>query len=101
MDTKALIREAHARFDHNLAKQHLLEKYKAKLILASQGGLWKITPELIGYLSSIVDEETILLDSYENPILVNRAQLHQQLRDTYIDVMSLWYKEFQDLSHKR
>lgn len=101
MDTKALIREAQARFDHNSAKQLLKEKYKQKLIVANQGGLWKTTPELIAFLDNAGSDEIILLDSYENPIKVKRQELSQLLRDTYNQVMTDWYTELQLLNRVR
>lgn len=101
MDTKALIREAQARFDHNSAKQLLKEKYKQKLIIANQGGLWKTTPELIAFLDNTGSDEIILLDSYENPIKVKRQELSQLLRDTYNQVMTDWYTELQLLNRVR
>lgn len=101
MDTKALIREAHARFDHNSAKQLLKEKYQQKLLIANQGGLWKVTPELILFLDNAGSDELIILDSYENPIKVNRQQLLSLVRDSYNEIMTQWHAEFQDLRHKR
>lgn len=101
MDAKALIREAHARFDHNQAKQILKEKYKQKLTVASQGGLWKITPELLSFLKSTEADEMILLDSYENPVKVDVIQLLNLLKETYNTVMLDWHTEFETLRHKR
>lgn len=101
MDTKALIREAQARFDHNSAKQLLKEKYKQKLLVANQGGLWKTTPELIVFLDSTESDEIVLLDSYENPIKVKRQELSHLLRDTYNQVMTDWHTELQLLNRVR
>jgi hypothetical protein len=101
MDTKALIREAHARFAHNSAKQLLKEKYQAKLIVASQGGLWKVTPELIAFVNDCGTEHLILLDEYENPVKVIKEELLPVLVNTYITVMEEWHNEFQELRHKR
>ena len=101
MDTKALIREAHARFEHNSAKKILKEKYQAKLTIANQGGLWKASPELIQFMDGIESVELILEDIYENPIKVNRQQLLDILRETHTRVMEEWYTDFQELKHKR
>lgn len=101
MDTKSLIKEAKARFYYNSAKQLLKEKYQAKLLVASQGGLWKATPELIGYLATETDNVVILMDEYENPVLVNRILLHDELYKVHNDTMTLWYKEFEELRHNR
>lgn len=101
MDTKTLIKEAKARFEHNSAKQLIKEKYQQKLMVANQGGLWKASPELIGYLSINTVETVFLLDSYENPVFVNRNELLDVLQKTYNDTMSLWYKELQELRQYR
>jgi hypothetical protein len=101
MDTKTLISEAKARFNHNSAKAQLKDKYDSKLIVAEQGGLWKATPELIGYLASNKDEHVILMDTFETPVFVNRVALHDILDKTYNDAMTLWYKEWKELEGKR
>jgi len=101
MDTENLIKEAKARFSHNSAKQYLKDKYLAKLSVAEQGGLWKVTPELIGFLASSTDEIIILIDTFENPVMVNRIKLHDVLYKTYNDTMQLWFSEYKELENKR
>lgn len=101
MDTKTLITEAKARFNHNSAKAYLKDKYSSKLIVADQGGLWKATPELIGFLASNTDDAVILIDTFENPVLVNRIALHDVLYKAYNDTMALWYTEWKELESKR
>lgn len=101
MDTKSLIREAHARFAHNSAKQLIKEKYQTKLIVANQGGLWKSTPELIGYLKLNQHEELILEDMYHNPVKVIRNELLNRLIETHDQVMQQWFEEYQTLKTKR
>ena len=101
MDTQTLITDAKARFNHNQAKQYLKDKYQSKLTFADQGGLWKATPELIVFLESANSEELLLLDSYENPIKVDRKKLFDKVRDTYNDVMEQWHTEWSVLEKKR
>lgn len=101
MDTKTIIKEAKARFDHNSAKQLLKEKYQTKLTVASQGGLWKVTPELLMFLDNMGSNEIILIDSFDNLIKVNRQDLFYSLRDTYNEVMEQWHNEFQELRKNR
>lgn len=101
MDTKQLISEAKARFNHNSTKAYLKDKYSSKLIVADQGGLWKASPELIGFLASEIDEHVILIDTFENPVFVNRLALHAVLDKTYRDTMTLWYSEWKELEGKR
>lgn len=101
MDTKTLISEAKARFNHNSAKAQLKDKYDTKLVVAVQGGLWKATPELIGYLASNTDEYVILIDSFDNPVHANRIALHDALSKAYDDAMQLWFTEWKELESKR
>jgi hypothetical protein len=101
MDTKTLITEAKARFNHNSAKAYLKDKYDSKLIVADQGGLWKATTELITFLATSTDTVVILIDNFDNPVMVNRIQLHDVLHKTYTDTMTLWYNEWIELESKR
>lgn len=101
MDTKTLIAEAKARFNHNSAKAYLKDKYDSKFIVAEQGGLWKASPELISILTSFDDNFIILIDSFNNPVHVNRDQLLTVIKDTYHTVMLEWYKEWKELETKR
>ena len=101
MDTKTLISEAKARFNHNSAKAQLKDKYDGKFIIAEQGGLWKASPEIISFLNSMDDNFVILIDNFNNPIQVNRAQLLLILKDTYQRVMLDWYKEWKEIETVR
>ena len=101
MNTKTLISEAKARFNHNSAKAQLKDKYDGKFIIAEQGGLWKATPELISFLNSMDDNFIVLIDNFNNPVQVNRDQLLSILKDTYQTVMLEWYKEWKEIEIKR
>ena len=101
MDTKTLISEAKARFNHNSAKAQLKDKYDGKFIIAEQGGLWKATPKLISFLNSMDDNFIILIDNFNNPVQVNRDQLLSVIKDTYQKVMLEWYKEWKEIETVR
>jgi len=101
MDTKTLISEAKARFNHNSAKAQLKDKYDGKLIIADQGGLWKADRETISFISSLSDETVIIIDSFDNPVEVKRVELLEKLKDTYTKVMTQWYTEWKELESKR
>ena len=104
MDTKTLITEAKARFAHNSAKDYLKEKYNAKLLVAEQGGLWKADKETIAFLSIMVndyDDKVVLIDTFDNPVLVDRSELLTKLKDVYNSAMAEWYNEWKELASKR
>ena len=101
MDTKTLIAEAKARFAHNSAKDYLQEKYNAKLLVAEQGGLWKADKETISFLTAFLNEEVVLMDTFNNPVKVNRQDLKDKLCETYYRVMNEWHAEWKELESKR
>jgi hypothetical protein len=104
MDTKTLITDAKARFAHNSAKDYLKEKYNAKLLVAEQGGLWRADKETIAFLSIIAndwDDRVVMMDTFQNPVLVDRTELLSKLKQVYHSVMSDWYNEWKELEGKR
>lgn len=101
MDTKALVNEAKIRFNHNVAKDYLKNKYKNKLLVAEQGGYWNITIELIAYLNTETTDTVILCDTLNNPIKVVRSDLLKVCTDTYNQVMQDWQKEWEALEKNR
>lgn len=104
MDTKTLIADAKARFNHNSAKAYLAEKYHNKLIIAEQGGLWKADQQTIAFLSVMpndYDDKIVLIDTFDNPVLVDRSELLSKLKKVYNSVMIEWYDEWKELESKR
>ena len=101
MDTKTILAESKARFDHNAAKAYLKEKYDGKFLVADQGGLWRAEPNIISFLSSGKSKTVILQDTFDNPVKVDRKTLATKLQETYDDVMQQWYDEWQVLESKR
>jgi hypothetical protein len=101
MDTKQLIKDAKARFSHNLAKQYLKDKYESKLVLADQGGLWRITPTLLSQLNSSTSKTLIIVDEYGNPVEVERKLLLLRANELYVSTMDAWLYEFNQLQQNR
>jgi hypothetical protein len=101
MDTKLLITEAKARFNHNSAKAYLKDKYDSKFIVADQSGLWRANLETINFLNASHDESVVLIDSFDNPVKVNRSALLDKLMTTYKTTMDAWYDEWAELEKKR
>jgi hypothetical protein len=101
MDTKTLLTESKARFNHNSAKSYLNEKYSSKLLVAEQGGLWRADAHTISFLNSFNTETLILIDTFNNIIEVNRTSLLDKLQTTYTTVMTQWNTEWKELESKR
>jgi hypothetical protein len=101
MDTKQLITEAKARFNHNSAKAYLKDKYESKLSIADQGGLWTASPALISFLTISKEDQLVLLDMYSNPVKVKRIDLLTKIENTYYYVMEQWHSEWTALEKNR
>lgn len=98
MDTTNLVSQVRARFKQQQAKLYLQEKYKAKLILVEQGGVWTITPEFIAFLRTS-PKTTIILDDYDSPIKVKTQDLLNQAETTYNNIMTEWVEELEKLEN--
>lgn len=101
MDTKTLITEAKARFNHNSAKAYLKDKYDSKLTVADQNGLWRANLETINFLNASTDTEVVLMDSFDSPVKVNRQILLDKLNQVYKTTMEEWHSEWAELEKKR
>ena len=101
MDTKSLINEAKARFNHNSAKAYLKDKYDSKFIVADQNGLWRADLETINFLTATTDEEVIIIDTFNNPVKVIRKELLDKLSTVYKTTMEEWYTEWVELEKNR
>jgi hypothetical protein len=101
MDTKTLLAESKARFNHNSTKAYLKDKYDSKFIVAEQNGLWRANLETINFLNSTKDKEVVLIDNFNNPVKVDRKALLVKLQDTYKSVMNDWYNEWTELENNR
>ena len=101
MDTKKLIAEAKARFNHNSAKAYLKDKYDSKFIVADQNGLWRANLETINFLTATSDAEVIIIDTFNNPVKVIRQELLDKLNTVYKITMEEWYIEWVELEKNR
>ncbi len=100
MDTNNLIADIKLRFNHYESKKYLEEKYLNQLIFADQGGIWKITPELLSFLKHCT-EPTIMLDIHNKPVKIDSQNLYSKLEQHYRDVTTRWHAEYSELSKNR
>ncbi len=101
MDVQLLINEAKARFSHNTAKEYLKDKYESLLLVADQNGLWKADLPTITFLQSSKNKELVLIDTFKNPVKVDRKKLLEVLTKQYHNTMEEWYNEWKILESKR
>ena len=60
--------------DYQTNKQILREKIQTDLHFVYNGGLFKASPELIGFINAWDTKTLYLEDTYQNPIEVNRDE---------------------------
>jgi len=101
MNTDELIAQSKARFEHAVARQVLKEKYQAKLLFASQGGMWRPDPELLNLLHVFSIDEVVILDLYDTPVRVNPKELYSTAVSHWQEQMNAWHNEYTELMKKR
>jgi hypothetical protein len=101
MNTDDIYEYSRARFDHAAARRVLKEKYQARLIFAHQGGLFRITPELLAFVQTWPTDEIYLADLYDNPIRLDRQVFLAKAQQHYQEQMNAWHLEFEQLNSQR
>ena len=101
MNTDDIYEYSRARFDHAAARRVLKEKYQARLIFAHQGGLFRITPELLAFVQTWSTDEIYLADLYDNPIRLDRQVFLVKAQQHYQEQMNAWHLEFEQLNSQR
>lgn len=101
MDPNDTVAEIRARFDHEVARRNLREKYQARLTFAHSGGLWRAGPELLNLLALYPDQHIVLEDLYHNPVRVNATELLLVAQGRWQEQMTAWLVEHHAVSQQR
>ena len=87
--------------DYQINKRILCEKIHTDLHVPYNGGLFKVTPELIGFLNAWDIDELFLEDTYQNPIKIDRQELLNKCREHYQMVMNEWHCQHEEIRRAR
>jgi hypothetical protein len=87
--------------DYQTNKQILREKIQTDLHFAYNGGLFKATQELIGFINAWDTETLYLEDTYQNPIEVNRNEFLPLCQQHYQTAMNAWHIQHEELKRAR
>ena len=83
-------------FDIQQTKKNIKEQNQQSLTIAVNGGLFKITPELIMFANMFTEQKEIVLeDSYGNPVKI--TDVHDfvyKCKIKYHEVMNNWLAEY-------
>ncbi len=96
-----LVDEVRLATDYQINKRILREKIQTDLHLAHNGGLFKITPELIGFVKTWPVDEIFLEDVYQNPVQIDRQIFLVTAQQHYQQVMNRWHNEHEALKKIR
>ena len=87
--------------DYQTNKRILREKIQTDLHLPYNGGLFKVTPDLIAFLGVWDSDELFLEDTYQNPINVNKTELLSLCKQHYQMVMNTWHIQHDEIKRAR
>jgi hypothetical protein len=96
-----LITEIRLATDYQVNKRILREKIQTDLHVPYNGGLFKVTPELIGFLNTWNSDELFLEDTYQNPIKILRQEFLTKCQQHYQLVMNEWHIQHEEIRRAR
>jgi hypothetical protein len=90
----------------SIQSKQLKERIDAKLTVGHNGGLFKITRELIVFVQMLIDQErkenVPILDSNSNPILIeNLENFKDEILDRYFTSLYEYYNEYEKIKKSR
>ena len=105
MSITDLQQQAKLSFDHAVAKKNLKERMQSRLTVTHRGGVFSVDTDLFVLLDLYEDDgwndEMVLLDAYDTPVMVNRAELRTLAKQRYAELMNEWLAEWNRLKQVR
>lgn len=96
-----IVTEIQLATDFQTNKRILREKIQTDLHMTHNGGMFKITPELLAFVKTWPVDELYLEDVYENPIKIERQTFLVTAQQHYQTVMNEWHQEYENLKKIR
>lgn len=100
-DLKKITEQIRLATDYQVNKRILREKIQTDLHIPFNGGLFKVSIELIAFLNAWNHDDLFLEDTYQNPIKINRQELLNKCREHYQMVMNTWHCQHEDIRRAR
>jgi hypothetical protein len=101
MDVDQLKTQLKQATDYQVNKRILREKILTDLHFAHNGGLFKVTPELLAFVSTWPTDVIYLEDTYQNPIEIDKQVFLVTAQQHYHKVMNRWHEEHEQLKKVR
>ena len=96
-----LVKEIKQATDYQANRRTLRERIQTELHMTYGNGLFKLTPELLAFVSTWNSDELFLEDTYENPIKVDRKEFLERAQQHYQAVMNEWHQQYNELRRLR
>jgi hypothetical protein len=96
-----IVTEIRLATDFQINKRILREKIQTDLHMTHNGGMFKITPELLAFVKTWPVDELYLEDVYESPIKLDRQTFLVTAQQHYQTVMNRWHQEYENLKKIR
>lgn len=100
-DLEKIVNQIRLATDYQINKRILREKIQTDLHVPYNGGLFKVSPELIAFLATWDGDELFLEDTYQNPIKINRKELLDKCREHYQMIMNTWHVQHEGIRRAR
>jgi hypothetical protein len=96
-----IVEEIRLATDFQINKRILREKIQTDLHMTHNGGMFKITPELLAFVQTWPVEELYMEDIYQNPIQIDRQVFLITAQQHYQTVMNRWHQQYEDIKKIR
>ena len=100
-DLENITNEIRLATDYQINKRILREKMQTDLHVTYNGGLFKVTPDLISFLNAWDTDELFLEDTYQNPIKINQAEFLTLCKQHYQMIMNTWHIQHEEIRRAR
>jgi hypothetical protein len=96
-DLPKIVDQVRLATDFNVNKQILREKIQTDLHFAHNGGMFKVTPELLAFVQSWPLDVLYIEDVYQNPVEIDRQVFLVTAQQHYHRVMNEWHEQYAEL----
>lgn len=100
-DINQIVDQVKLATDYQINKTILREKILTDLHVPFNGGLFKVTPELLAFVATYRYTTMYIEDTYNNPIEVDRDTFRTICEEHYQKVMNRWHQEHNELKQIR
>lgn len=101
MQVEKLQSLANQAFDRQRSLLALRERIQAEMLFAANGGMFRITPELLAFVQTWPINDMYLEDVHGNPVQLDRQVFLVQAQQHYHAVMNAWHNQHQELQRIR